>query len=81
MQPHLQALLSLYKFFAPTLISVSLPARKKIYFKNSENLWKAALFAVRQRNQGPPPEPLKLMLGPGQVRPVKRKWNSYSVIP
>ncbi|XP_077921501.1 centromere protein I isoform X2 [Halichoerus grypus] len=29
MQPHLQALLSLYKFFAPTLISVSLPARKK----------------------------------------------------
>ncbi|XP_032186802.1 centromere protein I isoform X4 [Mustela erminea] len=81
MQPHLQALLSLYKFFAPTLISVSLPARKKIYFKNSENLWKEALFAVRQRNQGPPPEPLKLMLGPGQVRPLKRKWNSYSVIP
>uniref|UniRef100_A0A452U7J6 Centromere protein I n=1 Tax=Ursus maritimus TaxID=29073 RepID=A0A452U7J6_URSMA len=81
MQPHLQALLSLYKFFAPTLISVSLPARKKIYFKNSENLWKTALFAVRQRNHGPPPEPLKLMLDPAQVRPVKRKWNSYSVIP
>uniref|UniRef100_A0A8C0K2X4 Centromere protein I n=1 Tax=Canis lupus dingo TaxID=286419 RepID=A0A8C0K2X4_CANLU len=81
MQPHLQALLSLYKFFAPTLISVSLPTRKKIYFKNSENLWKTALLAVRQRNQGPPPEPLKLMLGPAKVRPVKRKWNSYSVIP
>uniref|UniRef100_A0A8I3NS71 Centromere protein I n=1 Tax=Canis lupus familiaris TaxID=9615 RepID=A0A8I3NS71_CANLF len=72
MQPHLQALLSLYKFFAPTLISVSLPTRKKIYFKNSENLWKTALLAVRQRNQGPPPEPLKLMLGPAKVRPVKR---------
>lgn len=32
MQPHLQALLSLYKFFVPTLISVSLPMRKKIFF-------------------------------------------------
>uniref|UniRef100_A0A7N9D194 Centromere protein I n=1 Tax=Macaca fascicularis TaxID=9541 RepID=A0A7N9D194_MACFA len=72
MQPHLQALLSLYKFFAPALISVSLPVRKKIYFKNSENLWKMALLAVKQRNQGPSPEPLKLMLGPANVRPLKR---------
>ncbi|TKC36949.1 hypothetical protein EI555_004970 [Monodon monoceros] len=79
MQPHLQALLSLYKFFVPTLISVSLPMRKKIYFKNSENLWKTALLAVRQRNQGLPPEPLKLMLA--NVHPIKRKWNSHSVIP
>ncbi|KAB1252601.1 Centromere protein I, partial [Camelus dromedarius] len=79
MQPHLQALLSLYKFFVPTLISVSLPVRKKIYFKNSENLWKTALLAMRQRNQGLAPEPLKLMLG--NVCPVKRKWNSHSVIP
>ncbi|XP_057574366.1 centromere protein I isoform X2 [Hippopotamus amphibius kiboko] len=52
---------------------------KMIYFKNSENLWKTALLAVRQRNQGLPPEPLKLMLA--NVRPVKRKWHSYSVIP
>uniref|UniRef100_A0A9L0S509 Centromere protein I n=1 Tax=Equus caballus TaxID=9796 RepID=A0A9L0S509_HORSE len=81
MQPHLQALLSLYKFFAPALISVSLPVRRKIYFKNSENLWKTALLAVRQRNQRPSPEPLKLMLGPANARPVKRKWNSHSVIP
>ncbi|KAI5239756.1 Centromere Protein I [Manis pentadactyla] len=81
MQPHLQALLSLYKFFVPTLISVSLPVRKKIYFKNSENLWKTALVAVRQRNQGPSPEPLKLMLGPANVHPIKRKWNAHSVIP
>uniref|UniRef100_A0A2K5QIF9 Centromere protein I n=1 Tax=Cebus imitator TaxID=2715852 RepID=A0A2K5QIF9_CEBIM len=72
MQPHLQALLLLYKFFAPALISVSLPVRKKIYFKNSENLWKTALLAVKQRNQGPSPEPLKLMLGPANVRPLKR---------
>ncbi|XP_006164919.1 centromere protein I [Tupaia chinensis] len=81
MQPHLQALLFLYKFFVPTLISVSLPLRKKIYFKNSENLWKTALFAVRQRNKGPSPEPLKLMLGPANVRSLKRKWNSHSIIP
>ncbi|XP_008590204.1 PREDICTED: centromere protein I [Galeopterus variegatus] len=81
MQPHLQALLLLYKSFAPTLISVSLPVRKKIYFKNSENLWKTALFAARQRNQGLSPEPLKLMLGPAKVRPLKRKWNSQSIIP
>ncbi|KAG8511186.1 Centromere protein I [Galemys pyrenaicus] len=81
MQPHLQALLSLYKFFAPTLISVSLPIRKKIYFKNAENLWKTALLGVRQRNQRPSLEPLKLVLGPANFRPVKRKWNSHSVIP
>ncbi|KAK2083593.1 hypothetical protein P7K49_038829 [Saguinus oedipus] len=68
MQPHLQALLSLYKFFAPALISVSLPVRKK----NSENLWKTALLAVKQRNQRPSPEPLKLMLGTANVRPLKR---------
>ncbi|XP_015987663.2 centromere protein I isoform X2 [Rousettus aegyptiacus] len=80
-QPYLQALLSLYKFFIPTLISVSLPIKKKIFFKNSENLWKTAIFAVRQRNQGPSPEPLKLMLGPANVRPGKRKWNSPSLIP
>uniref|UniRef100_A0A8C3X1Y9 Centromere protein I n=1 Tax=Catagonus wagneri TaxID=51154 RepID=A0A8C3X1Y9_9CETA len=79
MQTHLQALLSLYKFFVPTLISVSLPMRRKVFFKNSENLWKTALLAVRQRNQGLAPEPLKLMLT--IVRPVKRKWNSHSLIP
>ncbi|XP_004685702.2 PREDICTED: centromere protein I [Condylura cristata] len=81
MQPHLQALLTLYKFFAPTLISVSLPIRKKIYFKNSENLWKTALVGVRQRNQIPSLEPLKLVLGAANYHPIKRKWNSHSVIP
>uniref|UniRef100_A0A8C6S038 Centromere protein I n=2 Tax=Nannospalax galili TaxID=1026970 RepID=A0A8C6S038_NANGA len=81
MQPHLQALLSLYKFFAPTLISVSLPARRKIYFKKSENPWASALHAVRLRNQGPFPEPLKLALGPVNVRFLRRKCNSHSIIP
>ncbi|KAM5127988.1 centromere protein I [Callospermophilus lateralis] len=81
MQPHLQALLSLYKFFVPTLISVSLPVRKKIYFKNSENMWNSALLAMRVRNQQPFPEPLKLVLGSANVHPLKRKLNSHSIIP
>ncbi|KAB0337780.1 hypothetical protein FD755_025474, partial [Muntiacus reevesi] len=50
-----------------------------IYFKNSENLWKTALLALRSRNQGFPSEPLKLMLA--NVHPIKRNWNSHSVIP
>lgn len=81
MQPHLQALLSLYKLFAPTLISVSLPIRKKIYFKKSEDLWDSAVLAVRLRNQELFSEPLKLTLGPANFRPLKRKWNSHSLIP
>ncbi|GAB1303108.1 Centromere protein I [Apodemus speciosus] len=81
MQPHLQALLALYKFFAPTLISVSLPVRKKIFFNNSKNLWTSALLAVKLRNQGAFPEPVKLPLGPTMGRSLKRKWNSHSVIP
>nr|XP_044996302.1 centromere protein I [Jaculus jaculus] len=81
MQPHLQALLSLYKFFAPALISVSLPVRRKIYFKNAENLWTSALLAVRLRNPGHRPESVKLTLGSANVCSVKQKWNSHSVIP
>uniref|UniRef100_A0A8C2VQX7 Centromere protein I n=1 Tax=Chinchilla lanigera TaxID=34839 RepID=A0A8C2VQX7_CHILA len=79
-QPHLQALLSLYKSFAPTLISVSLPTRK-IFFKNSKDLWNSAVLAVRLRNQSPFSEPLKLTLGPANFNPLRRKWNSHSVIP
>ncbi|EHB08461.1 Centromere protein I [Heterocephalus glaber] len=81
MQPHLQSLLSLYKFFVPTLISVSLPIRKKIYFKNSGDLWDSAVLAVRLRNKGLFSEPLKLTLSPTNCHPLKRKWNSHSVIP
>lgn len=81
MQPHLQALLSLYKCFAPTLISVSFPARKKINFKKSDSLWASALHAVRLRNQRPFPEPLKVTLGSVNIRSLKRKCNSHSIIP
>ncbi|XP_040855774.1 centromere protein I isoform X2 [Ochotona curzoniae] len=54
---------------------------KMIYFRNSENLWKTALLAVRQRNQGLYAEPIKLMLGPTEIRPLKRRWKSHSIIP
>lgn len=81
LQPHLQALLSLYKTFAPTLISVSLPMRRKIYFNNSKNLWTSALVAVKLRNQRAFPEPPKLTLGPTKGCSLKRKWSSPSVIP
>ncbi|KAL1766827.1 centromere protein I isoform X1 [Sigmodon hispidus] len=80
-QPHLQALLSLYKFFAPTLISVSLPTRRKIYFSSSKNPWASALLAVKIRNRGAFQEPPKLTLGPTKGYSLKRKWSSHSVIP
>ncbi|XP_033078019.1 centromere protein I-like isoform X1 [Trachypithecus francoisi] len=79
MQLHLQALLSPYRFFASALISVSLPVRKKIYFKNSETPWKMGVLAMKRRNQGSSPEPLKLMLGPACVRPLKKMLIGGSV--
>ncbi|KAM6151544.1 centromere protein I [Rhynchocyon petersi] len=81
MQPHLQALLSLYKLFVPTLISVSLPSRKRIYFKNSETLWQSALITARKRNLGPSPSSLMPTLGSAEGHPLRKKWKSSSVIP
>ncbi|XP_075394716.1 centromere protein I [Tenrec ecaudatus] len=81
MQPHLQALLSMYKLHAPTLISVSLPTRNKICFKNSGSLWQMALIAVRQRNTEPSPVSLKLTLHSANIRPIKQKCKSDSLIP
>ena len=52
------------------LLSYTLYSNLQIYFKNSENLWKTALLALRSRNQGFPSEPLKLMLA--NVHPIKR---------
>ncbi|XP_033078028.1 centromere protein I-like isoform X2 [Trachypithecus francoisi] len=75
MQLHLQALLSPYRFFASALISVSLPVRKK----NSETPWKMGVLAMKRRNQGSSPEPLKLMLGPACVRPLKKMLIGGSV--
>ncbi|NXQ11334.1 CENPI protein, partial [Peucedramus taeniatus] len=81
MQSHLQALLSLYKLFCPEQVTITLPGKVKTYFKNSEGPWKAAIAAVRQRNQGTSPLSQAVFLGTSQPQSRKRKWNAQLVIP
>ncbi|NXT14045.1 CENPI protein, partial [Prunella fulvescens] len=81
MQSHLQALLSLYKLFCPEQVTITLPGKMKTYFKSSEGPWKAAIAAVRQRNQGISPLSQAVFLGTSQPRSRKRKWNAQLVIP
>ncbi|NWR35155.1 CENPI protein, partial [Tachuris rubrigastra] len=81
MQPHLQALLSLYKLFCPQLVTITLPARTKIFFKSSDGPWKAAMNAVRQRNQGGFPLTQAAFLGTAQPQSRKKKWNTQLVLP
>ncbi|XP_009466350.1 PREDICTED: centromere protein I [Nipponia nippon] len=81
MQPHLQALLSLYKLFCPELVTINLPGKMKTYFKNSEGPWKAAINTVRQRNQENSPVSKPLLLGTAQPQSRKRKWNTQLIIP
>ncbi|NWS02305.1 CENPI protein, partial [Motacilla alba] len=81
MQSHLQALLSLYKLFCPEQVTITLPGKMKTYFKNSEGPWKAAITAVRQRNQGASPLSQAVFLGTSQPQSRKRKWNAQLFIP
>ncbi|NXP39187.1 CENPI protein, partial [Leiothrix lutea] len=81
MQSHLQALLSLYKLFCPEQVNITLPGKMKTYFKKSEGPWKAAIAAVRQRNQGISPLSQAMFLGTSQPQSRKRKWNVQLVIP
>ncbi|NXF33816.1 CENPI protein, partial [Nyctibius bracteatus] len=81
MQSHLQALLSLYKLFCPELVTITLPGKKKTYFKNSEGPWKAAINAIRRRNQENSPVSQPLFLGTAQTQSRKRKWNTQLNIP
>ncbi|NXU03876.1 CENPI protein, partial [Buphagus erythrorhynchus] len=81
MQSHLQALLSLYKLFCPEQVTITLPGKTKTFFKNPEGPWKAALTAVRQRNQGASPLSQAMFLGTSQPQSRKRKWNAQLVIP
>uniref|UniRef100_A0A8C5TS11 Centromere protein I n=1 Tax=Malurus cyaneus samueli TaxID=2593467 RepID=A0A8C5TS11_9PASS len=81
MQSYLQALLSLYKLFCPEQVTITLPGKMKTYFKNSEGPWKAAIAAVRQRNQGTSPLSQAVFLGTSQPQSRKRKWNAQLVIP
>ncbi|XP_035397803.1 centromere protein I isoform X2 [Cygnus atratus] len=81
MQPHLQALLSLYKLFCPELVSITLPGKTKTYFRNSEAPWKAAINTVRRRNQANSPVSQALCLGTTQPQSRKRKWNTQLIVP
>ncbi|XP_021390192.2 centromere protein I [Lonchura striata] len=81
MQSHLQALLSLYKLFCPEQVTITLPGKMKTYFKNSEGPWKAAITAIRQKNQGPSSLFQTVFLGTAQPQSRKRKWNAQLVIP
>ncbi|NXK84323.1 CENPI protein, partial [Amazona guildingii] len=81
MRPHLQALLSLYKLLRPELVSITLPAKTKIYFKNAEGPWKAAIRTIRQRKLENSPVPQPLFLGTARPRSRKRKWNAQLMIP
>ncbi|XP_016153800.1 PREDICTED: centromere protein I [Ficedula albicollis] len=81
MQSHLQALLSLYKLYCPEQVTITLPGKMKTYFKNPEGPWKAAIAAVRQRNQGTSALSQRMFLGTSQPQSRKRKWNAQLVIP
>ncbi|NWX34013.1 CENPI protein, partial [Notiomystis cincta] len=81
MQSHLQALLSLYKLFCPEQVAITLPGKMKTYFKNSDGPWKAAITAVRQRNQGASPLSQAVFLGTSQPQSRKRKWNAQLLVP
>ncbi|KFQ30479.1 Centromere protein I, partial [Mesitornis unicolor] len=51
------------------------------YFKNSEGPWKAAIDALRRRNQENSLGLQPLLLGTAQPQSRKRKWNAQLVIP
>ncbi|NWS76266.1 CENPI protein, partial [Crotophaga sulcirostris] len=80
MQPYLQALLSLYKFFRPELVTITLPGKTKIFFKNPDGPWKAAINTIRQRNQKNSAVPQPLIFSTAQVQSRKRKWNTQLLI-
>ncbi|XP_071511288.1 centromere protein I-like [Diadema antillarum] len=48
-QPHITGLLSVYKVFAPHLVSLSLPATQRAYFKLADKAWLAAINGARDR--------------------------------
>ncbi|XP_027692964.1 centromere protein I isoform X2 [Vombatus ursinus] len=81
MQPYLQALLSLYKSFCPNLITISLPPKRKFYFKTTDSIWQAAVYIVKERNHKSLLPSVKLTIGTAYSHPRKKKWNSGCIIP
>ncbi|KAM3912404.1 centromere protein I [Leptodactylus fuscus] len=84
LQPHILGLLSIYKVFCPELVSLSLPSRLKMYFKESNLLFKSELKAIARSNSGDPVRDYRLGFGESKKPPsrsVKRKWNSNPYVP
>ncbi|XP_040261771.1 centromere protein I [Bufo bufo] len=81
---HILGLLSIYKVFCPELVSLTLPSRVKMYFKESNLLFTSELKAIAKINSGDPVRDYKLYVGETKKPPsraVKRKWNSNPYVP
>ncbi|XP_782308.3 centromere protein I [Strongylocentrotus purpuratus] len=50
-QPHITGLLSIYKVFAPHLVSLSLPSTQRAYFKLTDRNWASKVREARERIQ------------------------------
>ncbi|KAJ6663323.1 hypothetical protein lerEdw1_010459 [Lerista edwardsae] len=79
--PPLQALLLMYKSFAPDMVTFTLPANTKIRFKNSENLWKTAISSIKRRIYGTSPASQPNSIGMAYPQSRKRKWNTKLALP
>uniref|UniRef100_S4RYS4 Centromere protein I n=1 Tax=Petromyzon marinus TaxID=7757 RepID=S4RYS4_PETMA len=49
--PHFMGLLSLFKAYCPTLMSLSLPTRSRKYFRSEDKNWIASLKLVQNKNK------------------------------
>ncbi|XP_073495794.1 centromere protein I isoform X2 [Phyllobates terribilis] len=84
LQPYILGLLSIYKVFRPELVSLTLPSRIKMYFKNSKLLFTSELSAIKRIHAGDPVRDYRLSHGESKKppsRPGKRKWNSSTYVP
>ncbi|XP_025023643.1 centromere protein I [Python bivittatus] len=77
----LQALLLMYKSFAPAMVTPDLFQSTKIRFKNSENLWKTAISNIRQRIYGISSTSLPVLAGSVLFQPPKKKWSAKLTMP
>ncbi|XP_070615928.1 centromere protein I [Erythrolamprus reginae] len=73
----LEALLLMYKSFAPSMVPSNLFQSTKMRFKNTENLWKTAIGNIKQRSCGISPTLQPVIT----FQPPKKKWNSKLMIP
>ncbi|XP_056396574.1 centromere protein I isoform X2 [Hyla sarda] len=60
LQPHILGLLSIYKIFCPELVSLTLPSRIKMYFKDSNLLFTSELKSMIRFNLGDPVKDYRL---------------------